>query len=147
MQLPATAGFRSGSTNSQTLYNLHLKPLPFAATVEFLPHYTAAERVAVYAILGGIPATERSRQSPQSLILNFDQLQAFVGGTLSTKTRKNTYVKELPGRSPALVSLFLGFTIFTGLTEFTLHHQAGCRPHPPPHQPGRRDRRGVHQRP
>lgn len=36
--------------------HLHLKPLPFAATVEFLPGYTASERVAVYAILGGIPA-------------------------------------------------------------------------------------------
>ena len=36
--------------------HLHLKPLPFAATAEFLPRYTAAERVAVYAILGGIPA-------------------------------------------------------------------------------------------
>jgi hypothetical protein len=66
----------------------------------------------------------------------FDQLQAFVErygvlekkvvekevevesrGTLSTKTRKNTYVKELPGCSPALVSLFLGFTIFTGLSD------------------------------
>lgn len=36
--------------------HLHLKPLPFAATADFFPHYTAAERVAVYAILGGVPA-------------------------------------------------------------------------------------------
>jgi hypothetical protein len=36
--------------------HLHLKPLPFVATAEFLPRYPAAERVAVYAILGGIPA-------------------------------------------------------------------------------------------
>jgi AAA+ ATPase superfamily predicted ATPase len=36
--------------------HLHLKPLPFAATAEFLSRYPAAERVAVYAILGGIPA-------------------------------------------------------------------------------------------
>jgi AAA+ ATPase superfamily predicted ATPase len=36
--------------------HLHLKPLPFSATAEFLPRYTTAERVAVYAILGGIPA-------------------------------------------------------------------------------------------
>ncbi len=36
--------------------HLHSKPLPFAVTAEFFPHYTAAERVAVYAILGGIPA-------------------------------------------------------------------------------------------
>jgi len=36
--------------------HLHLKPLPFAATADFFPRYTAAERVAVYAILGGVPA-------------------------------------------------------------------------------------------
>jgi hypothetical protein len=36
--------------------HLHLKPLPFAATTLFLPHYDAAQRVATYAIVGGIPA-------------------------------------------------------------------------------------------
>ena len=35
---------------------LSLKPLPFRALAQFYPQYTAAERVAVYAILGGIPA-------------------------------------------------------------------------------------------
>lgn len=36
--------------------HLHLKPLSFADLAEFLPRYSAAERVAVYAVLGGIPA-------------------------------------------------------------------------------------------
>jgi AAA+ ATPase superfamily predicted ATPase len=36
--------------------HIHLKPLPFADLTEFLPRYSAAERVAVYAVLGGIPA-------------------------------------------------------------------------------------------
>jgi AAA+ ATPase superfamily predicted ATPase len=35
---------------------LDLKPLPFRALARFFPRYTAAERVAVYAILGGVPA-------------------------------------------------------------------------------------------
>ncbi len=35
---------------------LWLQPLPFRALAEFFPGYDAAERVAVYAILGGIPA-------------------------------------------------------------------------------------------
>jgi uncharacterized protein len=35
---------------------LDLKPLPFRALAQFYPHYPAAERLAVYAILGGIPA-------------------------------------------------------------------------------------------
>ena len=36
--------------------HLHLNPLLFADLAAFLPRYSAAERVAVYAVLGGIPA-------------------------------------------------------------------------------------------
>lgn len=35
---------------------LHLQPLPFGVTSAFFPTYNAAERVAIYAIFGGIPA-------------------------------------------------------------------------------------------
>jgi AAA+ ATPase superfamily predicted ATPase len=35
---------------------LSVGPLPFAALGEFFPHYPAAERVATYAVLGGVPA-------------------------------------------------------------------------------------------
>jgi len=35
---------------------LPVEPLPFAALSDFLPCYTAAERVAVYAVTGGVPA-------------------------------------------------------------------------------------------
>ena len=36
--------------------HLAVEPMPFSATTGFFPHYTAAERVAVYGVLGGIPA-------------------------------------------------------------------------------------------
>ncbi len=36
--------------------NLLLQPLPFGATQAFYPEYQAAERVAIYAMLGGVPA-------------------------------------------------------------------------------------------
>jgi AAA+ ATPase superfamily predicted ATPase len=36
--------------------NLLLQPLPFGVTEDFFPNYTADERVAVYAMLGGVPA-------------------------------------------------------------------------------------------
>ena len=36
--------------------HLHLKPLPFSSVADFLPRYSPAQRVACYAILGGIPA-------------------------------------------------------------------------------------------
>jgi len=35
---------------------LPVDPLPFSALSDFLPRYSAAERVAVYAVVGGIPA-------------------------------------------------------------------------------------------
>jgi AAA+ ATPase superfamily predicted ATPase len=35
---------------------LRIRPLPFAATAAFFPRYSAEQRVAVYAILGGVPA-------------------------------------------------------------------------------------------
>lgn len=33
----------------------HIGPLPFAALTDFFPDYTAADRVATYTILGGVP--------------------------------------------------------------------------------------------
>jgi hypothetical protein len=35
---------------------IHLRPLPFGLTSEYFPGYNPAERVALYAIFGGIPA-------------------------------------------------------------------------------------------
>lgn len=35
---------------------IHLQPLPFGVTGLFFPKYTAADRVALYALFGGIPA-------------------------------------------------------------------------------------------
>lgn len=35
---------------------MRLQPLPFGITRSFFPKYEAAERVAIYAIFGGIPA-------------------------------------------------------------------------------------------
>jgi uncharacterized protein len=35
---------------------LHLQPIPFGNTRDFFPNYDADERVAIYAIFGGVPA-------------------------------------------------------------------------------------------
>ncbi|MBN2499621.1 MAG: ATP-binding protein [Anaerolineales bacterium] len=35
---------------------LHLQPLPFGSTARFFPNYSATDRVAIYAIFGGVPA-------------------------------------------------------------------------------------------
>ena len=41
-----------GRTTAQLL----VEALPFAVLSEFFPHYSAAERVATYAVIGGVPA-------------------------------------------------------------------------------------------
>ena len=49
---------------------LPVDPLPFATLTEFLPHYPAAERVATYAVLGGVPAYLERFDDTQSLSAN-----------------------------------------------------------------------------
>jgi AAA+ ATPase superfamily predicted ATPase len=52
---------------------LPVEPLPFAALGEFLPTYDAAQRVAVYAILGGIPAYLERFDGHRSLAANVQE--------------------------------------------------------------------------
>lgn len=49
---------------------LHLAPLPFGMTREYFPDYSAADRVAVYAMLGGIPAYWQQFDPQRSLAEN-----------------------------------------------------------------------------
>jgi len=53
---------------------LPVQPLPFAALADFLPRYTAAERVAVYAVTGGIPAYLERFDDAQGLGANIQTL-------------------------------------------------------------------------
>jgi AAA+ ATPase superfamily predicted ATPase len=49
---------------------LHVKPLPFSALSEFYPRYPAAERLTVYAILGGVPAYLERFNDTETLAAN-----------------------------------------------------------------------------
>ena len=49
---------------------LRVRPLPFSATKAFFPDYNAEQRVAVYAILGGVPAYLEQFSSRLSLLDN-----------------------------------------------------------------------------
>lgn len=53
---------------------LPVDPLPFAALRDFLPHYTAAERVAVFAVTGGVPAYLERFDDRRSLTENLRDL-------------------------------------------------------------------------
>jgi len=52
---------------------LHVGPLPFAALTDFFPNYPAADRVATYAILGGVPGYLERFDPDQSLQINVYQ--------------------------------------------------------------------------
>lgn len=64
--LLALSGSQMGIMQQMTTYEaplygrataqLNLPPLPFSATREYFPNYSARERVAIYAIWGGVPA-------------------------------------------------------------------------------------------
>jgi len=53
---------------------LPVDPLPFPALEEFLPHYSIAERVAVYAVAGGIPAYLERFKDTESIGANIQRL-------------------------------------------------------------------------
>ena len=55
-----------GRTTAQLL----VEPLPFAVLSDFFPTYSAAERVATYAVVGGVPAYLERFDSTQSLSAN-----------------------------------------------------------------------------
>ncbi|MEW5987532.1 MAG: ATP-binding protein [Chloroflexota bacterium] len=52
---------------------MFINPLPFAALADFFPRYSAAERVATYAVLGGVPGYLQRFNSQQSLATNIRQ--------------------------------------------------------------------------
>lgn len=52
----------------------HLQPLPFAALRAFFPDWSAEERVAAYAIVGGIPAYLEWLNPRQTLVQNIRQV-------------------------------------------------------------------------
>ena len=54
--------------------HLPVDPLPFSALSDFLPHYSAAERVAAYAVTGGVPAYLERFDDRRSLTENIREL-------------------------------------------------------------------------
>lgn len=53
---------------------LHLQPLPFGLTRMYFPHYTAVDRVAIYAVFGGIPQYWRLINQSKSLSENIKEI-------------------------------------------------------------------------
>ncbi len=58
----------------------HLQPLEFSALRQFFPRWSADERVAAYAIVGGIPAYLEWLQPDRSLVDNIREVMLAPGG-------------------------------------------------------------------
>jgi uncharacterized protein len=59
----------------------HLEPLPFSSLTEFFPKWDASERVAIYAIVGGIPAYLNWLDPDLDLIGNIHRVIMSPGST------------------------------------------------------------------
>ena len=129
---------------------LHLQPLPFSTTKSMFPNYEADERVALYAILGGIPAYWEEFNPQSNLDKNIKQtllsdgnlyqdeprllLQDFVtnihnyAGILRAIAHGNRTPKEIAsfsGLNDRHISMYLSNLIQTGFVERRLPITAG----------------------
>jgi AAA+ ATPase superfamily predicted ATPase len=58
----------------------HLLPLPYSSLMQFLPGWSAEERVATYAMVGGVPAYLEWLDPDQSLVQNIRRVVLSPGG-------------------------------------------------------------------
>lgn len=70
---------------------LNLLPLGFGQTGDYFPNYTAAERVALYAIFGGIPQYWGLIQQGQSISANIKNLLLSPGNPMDGEARLLLY--------------------------------------------------------
>lgn len=104
---------------------LPVDPLPFAVIADFLPTYTAEERVAVYAVAGGIPAYIERFNDAESVDSNLQRLfmlrtsmfhsepLMLIGDVIRRETQRyEAILKALAAgkRTPNEISQTLGLT-------------------------------------
>lgn len=88
----------------------HLDPLPFSSLQEFFPNWTADERVAAYAIVGGIPAYLNWLNPAESLVENIRNVILSPGGMFLAEPAFLLYdeVRELKNYMAVLKAIGAG---------------------------------------
>ncbi len=88
----------------------HLNPLPFSVLREFFPRWNAEERVAAYAIVGGIPAYLNWLDPDQSLVENIHNVILAPGSMFLAEPSFLLYdeVRELKNYMAALKAIGAG---------------------------------------
>jgi len=97
----------------------HLEPLPFSSLEEFFPNWDAAERVAAYAIVGGIPAYLNWFNPKQSLVENIRNVILAPGGMFLAEPAFLLYdeVRELKNYLAVLKAIGAGNHILSEIGE------------------------------
>ncbi len=104
---------------------LHVQPLPFGTTTAYFPTYDAAERVAIYAMFGGIPAYWERLDQVLSLSDNIRQLLLTANNLMQAEPRLllQDFVREPDNYIAMLNALANGYrtqkemVAFTGLAQ------------------------------
>ena len=80
----------------RTTAKMELKPLPFGITKSYFERYSAAERVMLYSVFGGIPHYWRLIDQNKSVSDNIKRLLLSPGGNLKDEPRilLNDYISE-----------------------------------------------------
>ena len=80
----------------RTTAKMELNPLPFGNTKSYFTHYSAAERVMLYSVFGGIPHYWRLIDQKKSVSDNIKRLILSPGGNLKDEPRilLNDYISE-----------------------------------------------------
>ena len=88
----------------------HLEPLPFSSLQEFFPSWTADERVAAFAIVGGIPAYLKWLNPGYSLVENIRKVILSPGGMFLSEPAFLLYdeVRELKNYMAVLKAIGAG---------------------------------------
>lgn len=99
-----------------------LQPLPFLALKEFFPNWSAAERVALYAIVGGIPAYLEWLDPEQNLSNNIRDIILSPGSMFMAEPTLLLYdeLRELRSYLAILRAISQGHHTLSAISDATL---------------------------
>ena len=112
----------------RTTAKMELNPLPYGNTGDYFPAYTAAERVTLYSIFGGIPHYWRLVDQKKSVPENIERLLLSPAGNLKDEPRilLHDYISDPNNYIAILRALANGFATpkeietFTGISNVRL---------------------------
>lgn len=116
-------GFLSGTAPlfGRTTAKMELKPLPFGITKSYFERYSAAERVMLYSVFGGIPHYWRLIDQNKSVSDNIKRLLLSPGGNLKDEPRilLNDYISDPNNYIAILRAIANGYATPKEIENFT----------------------------